>query len=194
MVTFDPLTNCQIDEVPGFAGDGVQAVLGVLYVYAYDADVVLLTARNHVPLPHAKVANCWNAEFEVLPSHMGFAGFGTSGCSPCVTDCSVTLDVPGRDGPGPASPGLALRVARNPFRSSTTVGFRLEDAAPVRLEVFDVAGRRVGLWNPGRLPAGEHEWRWDGVDESGRNVASGVYALRLRAGDQTASAKLIRLH
>ena len=52
----------------------------------------------------------------------------------------------------------------------------------VRLEVFNVVGQRVRTLVAGRLAAGEHRVKWDGRDETGGLVSSGIYFYRLRAG------------
>ena len=54
-------------------------------------------------------------------------------------------------------------------------------AEPVTVEIFDVAGRRVRRVISGRRDAGLHRERWNGRDDAGRDVASGVYFVRLRA-------------
>ncbi|MBM4119035.1 hypothetical protein FJ251_15135, partial [bacterium] len=59
------------------------------------------------------------------------------------------------------------------------------------LEVYDLAGRRVRTLVDGPLPAAQHEAIWDGADAAGRRLASGVYFVRLVAGDYRASEKLV---
>jgi flagellar hook assembly protein FlgD len=62
--------------------------------------------------------------------------------------------------------------------------------APVQLSVYDVMGRKVATLVDGPVAAGEHEVRWDGHSSGGHAVASGVYLLRLEAGDQVATRRL----
>ena len=50
---------------------------------------------------------------------------------------------------------------------------------PVRLAIYDGVGRLVRTLASGSLPAGRHERVWNGVDDAGRGVASGVYHYRL---------------
>jgi photosystem II stability/assembly factor-like uncharacterized protein len=78
----------------------------------------------------------------------------------------------------------------NPFASSTTVSFALAQTADVTVEVFDLTGRRVKSLAAGRLGAGGHRVTWDGTNESGRRVASGIYYLRLDTGRGTATRTL----
>ncbi len=86
-----------------------------------------------------------------------------------------------------------LPAAPNPFRFGTTVRFTLPEARAVRIDVFDVTGRRVASPAVGSWPAGAHAVQWDGRDLSGLPVASGVYFMRLEAGSTRQSAKVLRI-
>jgi len=61
----------------------------------------------------------------------------------------------------------------------------------VALEIFDVAGRRVRTLSSTSLAPGAHEFTWNGADDGGRRVSSGMYIARLRAGDEQASHRLM---
>jgi hypothetical protein len=63
----------------------------------------------------------------------------------------------------------------------------------VHVDVFDVAGRRVARVLDEQRDAGESFVVWDGRDEGRRPAAAGVYFVRLRAGDQEAVRRLVRL-
>jgi flagellar hook assembly protein FlgD len=63
----------------------------------------------------------------------------------------------------------------------------------VRLEVYDVSGRRVRVLLAGSESAGPHEVAWDGCDDMGRPVASGVYFMTLEAGETSVSGKAVLL-
>ena len=79
-----------------------------------------------------------------------------------------------------------LPNAPNPFNPSTRLAFALDSApgpVPVRLEIVDLAGRRVRTVANGAFAAGRrHEVVWDGRDDSGRAAPSGTYFARLEAG------------
>ncbi|MGD9141568.1 MAG: FlgD immunoglobulin-like domain containing protein [bacterium] len=78
----------------------------------------------------------------------------------------------------------------NPFTSSTTVTFALPEASSVSLEVYDLAGRKVRTLSAGRRGAGTHRVTWDGTNESGRRVASGIYFLKVDTAQGTATRPL----
>ena len=70
----------------------------------------------------------------------------------------------------------------NPFNAETTIRFELPSPEEVRLEIFDVLGRKIRVLMARYASAGSHQVRWDGRDEAGRPVSSGVFVYRLRAG------------
>jgi flagellar hook assembly protein FlgD len=61
----------------------------------------------------------------------------------------------------------------------------------VRLAVYDAGGRQVTVLVDEAHAAGRHTARWDGRDAVGRDVADGVYFVRLEAGDRSMSRKLV---
>ena len=80
-----------------------------------------------------------------------------------------------------AVPELAALAGNypNPFNPTTTVGFVVPAAGPVRLSLHDARGRLVRVLVDQTFGAGSHEVRWDGRDAGGRMMASGVYLARL---------------
>jgi hypothetical protein len=73
-----------------------------------------------------------------------------------------------------------LSVSPIPFRPRQSIRFALSDPGGVRLDVIDVAGRRVRTLLHRDFQRGVHEAAWDGRDERGHSLASGVYFYRLR--------------
>ncbi|MHB9030210.1 MAG: FlgD immunoglobulin-like domain containing protein, partial [Candidatus Latescibacterota bacterium] len=102
----------------------------------------------------------------------------------------------------PAEPSSAGSEARphtlalhgnhpNPFNPSTTISFTLPRPAKTSLIVYDITGRKVRELVSGSMTAGEHTAVWDGRDERGKVVSSGVYVAHLRAGTAAASRKML---
>ena len=83
--------------------------------------------------------------------------------------------------------------APNPFNPITTISFSLDRNGPASIEIFDVAGRRVKTLLNQDLPAGNHHVMWNGRDDTGRIVASGVYVYRLKTGDMELSRRMLLL-
>lgn len=84
-----------------------------------------------------------------------------------------------------------LSAAPNPFNPETQVRFTLKESTVVDLSVFDVRGRRVAGLVSGEFGPGEHSVRWGGCDSSGREVASGVYLVRMRAAGYEATQRVL---
>jgi hypothetical protein len=78
----------------------------------------------------------------------------------------------------------------NPFNPSTTIKFSIPADLPVQLEIYGMDGRRVAVLVDENLALGTHEAVWLGRDDSGRQVASGVYFSRLQAGPHSQVMKL----
>ncbi len=94
----------------------------------------------------------------------------------------------------PAPPGSALALGPplpNPSRGRVGLRFLLPAGGAVRLEVYDVSGRRVKTLVSRELGPGEHEAAWEGRDEAGRVVGAGLYFARLRALDRTVTRRLV---
>ena len=87
-----------------------------------------------------------------------------------------------------------LRNYPNPFNPRTTIDFSLDQDAQTSIRVYDVQGRLVRQLVDSYLAAGRRSVTWDGKDDAGTSVASGVYFLRLEAGGQfsTRSVNLLK--
>ena len=93
-------------------------------------------------------------------------------------------------------PALTLSLYQNypnPFNPSTEIRYSLPEKCRVRLEVYDISGRRMASLVDGVQASGFHPVVWNGVDDRGSSVASGVYFCRLTAGKETISKKMVML-
>ncbi len=99
------------------------------------------------------------------------------------TDITVTANFTGVVGVSPfprPHAGSALGRARpNPFHPITTIPFRLDRDAQVRIDVWDLRGRLVRQLVSAHRPAGDHQAVWDGRDEDGRTLSNGTYFYRM---------------
>jgi hypothetical protein len=105
-------------------------------------------------------------------------------------DIARPTDVPG------GGVGRKLELAQNrpnPFNPKTAIAFNLPGNADVQLEIYDVAGRRVKTLVDGGLDAGPHVYDWDGRNQHGERVASGVYFYRLSTAERELSKKMVLL-
>ncbi len=79
----------------------------------------------------------------------------------------------------------------NPFNPSTNIRFQLPQQATVALEVFNVLGQKIRSLVDGNLTAGTHTIPWDGRNEVGAAVSSGIYFYRLTAGEFVESKRML---
>lgn len=81
----------------------------------------------------------------------------------------------------------------NPFNSQTTIRFAIKHGGEVRLTVIDPLGRTVRTLTEGYLEAGVYTEEWDGVDDNGIHVASGIYLYEMRTAQKRLIRKLVLL-
>lgn len=106
-----------------------------------------------------------------------------------------TSGVPDGEGEGPVAPALPLSFALypnapNPFSSSTVLTFDLPEASDVELSIYDATGSRVRRLVDDHIPAGHHLRIWDGMDEQGHRLPSGVYFARVQTQTHESRQKL----
>ena len=79
----------------------------------------------------------------------------------------------------------------NPFNPETRIRFQLAENSNVRLMIYDVLGRKVRTLVSKRMDAGHHVLNWNGLNDAGADVASGMYVYRIKAGDFIAHRKML---
>ena len=81
----------------------------------------------------------------------------------------------------------------NPFNPATSIKFVLSKSGEVKIEVFNILGQRVRTLVDQHLKPGHMVVDWDGKDDGGEEVSSGIYFYRLKAGDFTQTRKMVLL-
>jgi hypothetical protein len=82
-------------------------------------------------------------------------------------------------------------AAPNPFRPATTIAFEVAQPGPVRIDIVDVAGRRLRRLLDSDLIVRRHAVVWDGRDDGGRPVAAGTYVVHLQNAGLTRQRKVV---
>ncbi|HEX9970427.1 MAG TPA: FlgD immunoglobulin-like domain containing protein, partial [bacterium] len=82
----------------------------------------------------------------------------------------------------------------NPFNPETTIPYQLGRRSMVSLEIFNVLGQRIRTLVHGVQSTGQYAVTWDGSDDAGKSVATGIYVCRFQAGEFIATRKLILAH
>lgn len=126
-----------------------------------------------------------------MPYMGGSDGFPAQGSGPCTSFPSVASV---GDEPDTRPQEFTLKQNQpNPFNPSTVIEFNLSIPAEVTLEVLNVLGQRVSTLASGPRPPGTYTVVWDGQDDRGAQLASGVYFYRLQAGARQEVKKLVLL-
>jgi hypothetical protein len=85
-------------------------------------------------------------------------------------------------------------VHPNPFHSQLTIDFSMTVETPVRMEVFDLAGRRVRVSPTTFLSPGRHSLTWDGHADDGSLPIGGIYFVRVSGPGLEVSKRVVRLN
>ena len=107
---------------------------------------------------------------------------------------TVSANVLDADGKGEIPTRIALEQnIPNPFNASTELTFSLPVEADVIVEVMNISGRVVNTLLNSEMQSGVHSVRWDGTDDSGKELSSGVYFYRLRTDGYSETRKMMLL-
>jgi nitroreductase len=117
---------------------------------------------------------------------------GSEGYWSAVRTAEVDVSTEVASGEVPLRTALGRSVP-NPFNPITTISYTLGESGPIDLAVLDIAGRVVRTLASGRADAGDHSVVWDGRNDSGKEVASGIYLYRMRAAAFNETRKLVLL-
>jgi hypothetical protein len=98
-----------------------------------------------------------------------------------------TLNVRVKSG-GPSA--VSAFAAPNPFNPQTKVYYSLKSAGQTTVRIYSLEGRLVRTLHDGYAAAGSHEAHWNGLDNAGRKLTSGVYFLSVESAGKTAVGKL----
>jgi hypothetical protein len=103
---------------------------------------------------------------------------------------ATDVEEPG-DNPNTPESFALFQNQPNPFNPITQISFRLPVRTYASLIVYNVAGKKVATLVDGDMEAGSHTVQWDGRDEAGNAVASGVYLYRLRTREFAQTMKMV---
>lgn len=152
------------------------------------------------PYPGSTVNRNFNAA--TAPNSNGYAGAGTpvqvtnisNSADTMTADFSVQVPTDVDDFFNRPKNFQMAQNYPNPFNPATTISYTLAKSGRVKLEVFNLLGEKVKTLVFAEQRAGLHQENWDGKDQSGRSVSSGLYLYRLRLENfsQTKKMMLVR--
>lgn len=133
--------------------------------------------------------------YSVTASHPDYQSVTQNGVA-IITGQTTTLNFQlpyGSEEEDAASPELVTALLGNYPNpaSQTIISFDLKTPAEVRLDIFNVKGQLVETLVDKIMPSGKHEVLWDGRNDDGKPLPSGIYYYRMRAGDYQAKRRML---
>jgi hypothetical protein len=104
----------------------------------------------------------------------------------------LTTDVTDAAGVIPSG-HLLLQNYPNPFNPTTTIEYQIAKTSRVSLEIFDLLGQKIKTLVQNNHPSGVYRVHWDGKDQNGNVIGSGVYLYQLKIGNETLTRKMIMI-
>jgi hypothetical protein len=114
----------------------------------------------------------------------------------CGNPYRLRLDPEFDRGTGDETPALTYKLGQNypnPFNPNTTISFQIPAAGHVSLNIYDASGKLVRTLTDGHWGEGLHAVNWNGMDNNGTAVASGIYFYKLDAGSFVKTKKMVLL-
>jgi len=108
-----------------------------------------------------------------------------------VDDFTIDVTVSDIDTPIPQVVNALQANYPNPFNPETTIKYSVKTNTHVTLEIFNVKGQKVRTLVNGPVEAGNRQVIWNGIDDRGQGVASGVYFYRMKTDDYTATKRMM---
>ncbi len=86
----------------------------------------------------------------------------------------------------------SLKSFPNPFVEQTELHYRLTEESPVQVKIYDMMGQEVQTLVQEAQPEGEHRVQWDGRNQQGQNLPTGLYIMQLKTGEETSSVRVMK--
>jgi len=81
----------------------------------------------------------------------------------------------------------------NPFNPETSIMFSLDIISPIEVKIYSILGQEISTLHSGILESGYHSMVWNGTDQFGKSVGSGVYIYRIVSGNRALTGKMMML-
>ena len=132
-------------------------------------------------------ASRWDYKDTIIPNVEVVLGediFLVISLVPDYVDCDDQIQAP-------LAADFGLQNYPNPFNPSTTIGFIAPESGEVRLSVFNIKGQKVRDLHSGSMAKGHHTIIWDGLDDRGMAVSSGVFFVRIEMNGRSQAHKMV---
>jgi len=106
---------------------------------------------------------------------------------------TVTIGDPAQEPLPPVVPMVTklYNAFPNPFNPNTNIRYSLKEVGKVKIEIYNMKGQKIKTFNQEHNSPGYYQVSWDGRDENGRSVASGIYLYRLTTANYTSAKKMV---
>ncbi len=206
------ILNLQYDTTGGGGGGGATAGVSPDFVNLNAAagsttilPVCVAVSSSNAPADYVAWVPGLGGSFITIPDSLGVTDdslcfdVDPSGLAAGTYYDTVLIQVNGVTAPLPVTVGLTVGSGQvstisnypNPFNPSTTIEYSLPERARVTIDIYNVLGRKVRSLVDAEQAAGSYRIEWNGTDENGRSVASGVYLYRFQAGDAVQTKKML---
>lgn len=200
------LLDLEFEKAPVYRFDTTQGIVGVgFYTLDTNNPIPANTSGQGVQIGTLTFMTRTGASADVIS--VDSIKFGPEGYF-VITDGATSSDIcpefvnspigadirlPVQEFDGPVLPE-AYSISQNnpnPFNPTTSIDFALPTAAKTKIEVFNILGQKVKTLVDEYLTAGNKRVDWDGTDDRGSAVASGIYLYRITANDFTETKKMM---
>lgn len=164
---------------------------GIKPMYVYPADEMIYVGQAGGN-PIAKLGlmfyddYTWGSFNQTPPYHPTCDGGRTM-----FMELLINYPVAGNDPISPAITSYQLGNYPNPFNPETTISFELPFRTEAELVVFNVRGQKIRSLASGSMEAGRHTVVWNGLDDAGKPVSSGIYFTRISSGNTNETRKMM---
>ena len=135
-------------------------------------------------------------DFEVYTNMMYYywlESVALDGSSQFYGPLTVTIGDPAQEPLPPVIPMVTklYNAFPNPFNPNTNIRYSLKEVGKVKIEIYNMKGQKIKTFTQEHNSPGYYQVSWDGRDENGRSVASGIYLYRLTTANYTSAKKMV---
>ena len=149
------------------------------------------SACNYDPNAVVDDGSCWEA-VDDCPCELGEGAFEDD-CGTCVESGTNPDDCLGIEDNEIPNTFSLMQNYPNPFNPSTTIGFDVPEYSSIELTIYDILGNKIRTLADQNYNAGHYDLNWDGLNNNGEKVSSGIYIYQLKYIDGILSNKMILL-
>lgn len=173
--------------------------LGDFYSAQFDSLLIIRCIGGDVSLALPYAANK-SGDYGWVNIKLGFSStcawylFTKKGFNPFTLECYNQTGLEGAPSSNIISDFRLYQNYPNPFNCGTNIKFQVSESSTVKLDIFDLSGKKVCNLFETKFSRGTYCYYWDGYDRTGIPVSSGIYFYRIQVNNSTSMKKMILLH